>query len=771
MGRKKKEEKELPDTDQDKKSPVSFDVASEVKRGIIAVFLIALGAVIILAFFKKAGIVGEKINYAFGLFLGWGKFVLPAFLIAIGAILFLRKKKSFYLLKSVGLLIILLGVAGIMHWFIDLDQMITLAKAGKGGGYAGLAIAYFLVLYFGKAGSLVIMLALILIGIILVFKFFIFKWVTNIWNKEKNKEDVSEDMIGAQATNEIKLLEKKTNELLLGKPAEKLPEDNIKNIRFDDEIDQTSISDNEISKIINKNKKKRKKLEFDSESEDLVWRLPSLNLLVKSSDDPKVGNVQDSQRIIKETFSHFSIDVKEEEIRIGPSVTQYSFRPKEGIKISSIVALQDNLALSLAAHPIRIEAPIPGKSLIGVEVPNKTASMVRLRNILESPKFTERDSDLTLALGKDVNNEFMFADMDKMPHLLIAGATNTGKSVCINSIITALLYQNSPDNLKFLMVDPKRVELSRYNGIDHLLSPVIVESNKVVNMLKWAVGEMERRYRMLQDFGSLNINSYNEKAESGKKKKYTDPKTGETIEEEIKKLPFIIIVIDELAELMSSHGKEVEGAIIRLAQMARAVGIHLIVSTQRPEVRVITGLIKANITHRIAFRVATQVDSRTILDMSGAEKLLGNGDMLYISPSSPKPKRIQGVFISEEEVKKVVKFVQSQKKKETDKNIEIIEDTSHDHLDFSRTESEDESDEYFEAAKEEVQRSGKASASFLQRRLRIGYPKAARLLDILENKGIIGPADGNKPREVYNLNNRFSDSLEKTEENEKWNFE
>ena len=222
---------------------------------------------------------------------------------------------------------------------------------------------------------------------------------------------------------------------------------------------------------------------------------------------------------------------------------------------------------------------------------------------------------------------------------------------------------------------------------------------------------------------------------------------------------------------MSSHGKEVEGAIIRLAQMARAVGIHLIVSTQRPEVRVITGLIKANITHRIAFRVATQVDSRTILDMSGAEKLLGNGDMLYISRSSPKPKRIQGVFISEEEVKKVVKFVQSQKKKETDKNIEIIEDTSHDHLDFSRTESEDESDEYFEAAKEEVQRSGKASASFLQRRLRIGYPKAARLLDILENKGIIGPADGNKPREVYNLNNRFSDSLEKTEENEKWNFE
>jgi len=760
MGRRKKEEKNNFNDNQGGKPQFKFDVASEVKRGIIAVFLVALALLVVLSFFGKAGVAGEKINLAAALAVGWAKIILPFFLAMAGIVLFLRKKNSFYVFKIIGLAITLLGIAGLIHIFVVPEEMIAAARAGNGGGYGGLAVAYFLSRYFGKAGGIVVILALILTGIILTFGFSLFKAVWNFWKKEQEPETEKpaehQEQELAVAENVLPVLldpALAANKPEISKaPAPPAEEGNIRNVRFDDDPEQqTKETENGRIKITEFNQRKIKN--FSTGKNRLEWELPGLELLEKGFGEPKVGDVHKSQRIIKETFSHFGIEVKEEEIRIGPSVTQYSFKPNEGIKISSIIALQDNLALSLAAHPIRIEAPIPGKSLIGVEVPNKAPSMVRLRNILEDKKYANRESSLTLALGKDVNNEFIFADLDKMPHLLIAGATNTGKSVCINSIITTLLYQNSPDDLQFLMVDPKRVELSRYDGIDHLLSPVIVDSSKVVNMLKWAVGEMERRYRLLQDVGSLNIGSYNEKANAGKKRKILNPETNEVHEEPIKKMSYIVIVIDELAELMSSHGKEVEGAIIRLAQMARAVGIHLIVSTQRPEVRVITGLIKANITNRIAFRVATQVDSRTILDMSGAEKLLGNGDLLYVSPSSPKPKRIQGVFISEDEVKKLEKFIKSQKSAEKNRPKpeigEVAEMTGPARLDFSAMSDLEEEDEYYETAKAEVQRSGKASASYLQRMLRIGYPKAARLLDLLEKKGIIGPADGNKPREVF----------------------
>jgi S-DNA-T family DNA segregation ATPase FtsK/SpoIIIE len=393
---------------------------------------------------------------------------------------------------------------------------------------------------------------------------------------------------------------------------------------------------------------------------------------------------------------------------------------------------------------------------------------------LESVEFSDRKSNLALALGEDVSGSYVFGNLDKMPHLMVAGATGTGKSVGINSIIMALLYQNSPKDLRMIMVDPKRVELSVYNGIPHLLSEVIVDNSKVVNALKWAVGEMERRYRQLQDSGSRDIVSYNEKAESGETKKVIDPDTGEEMEIDLEKLPYIVIIIDELADLMGSHGKEVEGAIVRLAQMARAIGIHLVVSTQRPSVEVITGLIKANITTRISFQVATQIDSRTVIDMGGAEKLIGRGDMLYLSSSSPKPKRVQGVFISEEEVKKVVKFIKNQK-------VDIIEDIGEDiakqtsgeiAFDFQNSESNDGSSEdiLYESAKDEVEKAGKASASLLQRRLRIGYSRAARMLDILEDKGIIGPADGSKPREVYTSENRphYEERADDQQMRDKW---
>jgi S-DNA-T family DNA segregation ATPase FtsK/SpoIIIE len=481
------------------------------------------------------------------------------------------------------------------------------------------------------------------------------------------------------------------------------------------------------------------------------WKLPPLDLLERTTGKSKAGDIEANAKIIQETFKNFGIETEIGEISVGPSVTQYCFKPAAGIKLSKITGLNNNLSLALAQHPIRIEAPIPGKSLIGIEVPNKVSTMVRLRDFVESVKFAERKTNLTLALGQDVSGNYIFGDLTEMPHLMIAGATGTGKSVSINTIITTLLYQNSPDDLKMILIDPKRVELTAFNGIPHLLTPTVVENGKVANSLKWAIGEMERRYKMLQESASRDIFSYNEKIKPEQKKNIINEETGEVLgEEEVKRLPYIVIIIDELADIMASHSKDVEAAIVRLAQMARAVGIHLIVSTQRPSVEVLTGLIKANITTRIAFQVATQIDSRTILDMGGAEKLLGNGDMLYLSARSPKPKRIQGVFVSESEVKRVVKSIKSQLDGEVEYDEEV---TATQRVSFSGKMTgafggDQEGDELYEEAKDTVIKSGKASASLLQRRLRVGYARAARLLDILEANGVIGQADGSKPREI-----------------------
>jgi S-DNA-T family DNA segregation ATPase FtsK/SpoIIIE len=421
-------------------------------------------------------------------------------------------------------------------------------------------------------------------------------------------------------------------------------------------------------------------------------------------------------------------------------VTQFTLRPAMGVKLSQITTLSNDLALALAAHPIRIEAPIPGKPLVGIEVPNKKSAIVGLRDLFEADDYKKSRYSLPLVLGRDVAGFPVFSALEKMPHLLIAGATGTGKSVAINAILLSLLYRHSPNVLKLIMVDPKRVELSLYNGIPHLITPVIVDTKKVVNALRWSVREMEKRYEKLSESGSRDIFSYNAKQATAQK--------------EI--MPFIVIVIDELADLMAAHGRDVEAAIVRIAQMARAVGIHLIVSTQRPSVEVITGLIKANITTRMAFQVASQVDSRTILDMAGAEKLLGSGDMLYQAGDTSKPRRLQGAFVTEKEVKDVVRFIKQQAEQleeegetsgEPDKlKLEIDENVSEG---SSFGDDDSMGDSLFFDAKEVVAQAGKASASLLQRRLKVGYARAARLLDLLEERGIIGPGEGAKAREVY----------------------
>lgn len=462
-----------------------------------------------------------------------------------------------------------------------------------------------------------------------------------------------------------------------------------------------------------------------SSTGDLQWEYPPSDLLEDNASKATPGNITKNVEIIQKALKDFNIDVTMGDVNVGPTVTQYTLKPAPSVKLTQITARANDLSLALAQHPIRIEAPIPGKAAVGIEIPNKVGAVVSMKEILETDEFKNKKSNLTLALGRDVAGTPYAADLKNMPHLLIAGATGAGKSVCINSIIISLLYQNSPQDLRLILVDPKRVEFTHYNGIPHLLSPVVHDVDKTISALKWTVAEMDRRFRLFQETNRRNIEAYN-----------TNPPNG--------KIPYIVVIIDELADLMAQAANEVEAAIVRLAQMARATGIHLVMATQRPSVDVITGLIKANITNRIAFAVASQVDSRTILDLSGAEKLLGHGDMLYIGSDLGKPKRVQGVLITDKEITKVTEFLKAKSAPQYDETILNYRPNTGRGVGGELMAE----DELYNDAKETVVMAGKASASLLQRRLRVGYARAARLLDILEQEGIIGPPDGAKPRDV-----------------------
>ncbi len=473
--------------------------------------------------------------------------------------------------------------------------------------------------------------------------------------------------------------------------------------------------------------------------------LPPLSLLVQTQEKPEFGDIKATANLIQRTLSNFGINVDMDEVSVGPTVTRYALKPAEGVKLSRIEALEQDLALALAAHPLRIEAPIPGRSLVGIEVPNKGKATIRIASLLSDEGFANPKFQLPVALGKGVTGKSHFANIAKMPHLLIAGATGSGKSVTVHNMIISLLYKHTPESLRFIFVDPKRVELTLYDKIPHLLTPVIKDPKKAILALRWAGKEMERRYDILEHNAVRDIHSYNEKIV--KPAYETAPKD---IDESTlpEKLPYIVVIIDELADIMQAYPRELEAAIVRLAQMSRAVGIHLILSTQRPSVNVITGLIKANIPARLALQVSSQIDSRTILDATGAESLLGAGDMLYIDGEMAKPTRIQCAFISEDEVKKVVQYLR--------KNTEEVYDeldlgdgpATADKTIFEVGLGGDADDDMYEEAKRVVIEAGKASTSYIQRKLRVGYSRAARLMDLLEEKGVIGPADGAKPREV-----------------------
>ncbi len=463
---------------------------------------------------------------------------------------------------------------------------------------------------------------------------------------------------------------------------------------------------------------------------DPDWKFPGVDLLNQKQDKADAGDVEGNARIIKDTLANFNIDVEMEGANIGPRVTQYTLKPPTGVKLTKLTALENNLALDLAAHSIRIEAPIPGKRAVGIEVPNVKPATVRISALLQSREWAELTSPLGFVIGKDIAGTCVVADLDKMPHLLIAGQTGSGKSVMINAVLTSLLYHNTPSDLKLIMVDPKQVELAPYNDMPHLLSPVITEPEKCISALKWSVAEMERRYKALADAGKRNIAEYNNLKQT-------------------EGMPYIVIVIDELADLMMMAAREVESLIVRIAQKARAVGIHLVLATQRPSVDVITGLIKANIPARIAFTTASQVDSRTIIDQIGAEKLLGQGDMLLLTAEMPKPKRVQGAYIDEAETHRVTDFVRMQRPPQY--NEEIISQPVQLNgkggvvADYG---GQDTDDDMWRDAVHVVLEARKASTSLLQRRLRIGYGRAARLIETMEEQGIVSPADGSRPREV-----------------------
>jgi DNA segregation ATPase FtsK/SpoIIIE, S-DNA-T family len=716
MARKRKKKK--------RGSSGDFGLSDGAKQSIFAITILALAGIFLLSFFGLAGSFGELIDDLLSAVFGWDRWFFGLVLLVIGWGAIFPDRRMLSGMNLFGISLFFIAFNGLLNLlFID-TQSYAGEVAVLTGGYVGLVVSNIVVGVLGFWGAFVIAIALMLVAVMLTFNTSLHSMLsvhthfTSLGRAmhRRGHEDEYED------EEEEAIWEDDEEELEEGDGEEEEYEES-------EDEDHAGVAPESIMTTA-----RRRKMEIP------------IDLLDNKSSEAKPGDIDRGQEVIRRTFENFGINVEMRDVKVGPSVTQYALKPAEGVKLSRIVGLQNDLALALAAHPIRIEAPIPGKSLVGIEVPNQSIGKVTLRELLESQEFKRRATDFSSPLGKDVAGVVQSVLVDKAPHMLVAGATGSGKSVCLNVIIASLLYQNGPDDLKFVFVDPKRVELGVYAGIPHLLVPPITKVEEAINALKWAVREMERRLDHLAKFGVRDIDAYNKKSKE--------------------RMPKIVIVIDELSDLMSQNKRDVEAVIVRIAQMARAAGIHLILATQRPSVDVITGIIKANIPTRLAFAVASQVDSKTILDVSGADKLLGRGDMLMSTPQTSKPRRLQGAYISDEEIKKIINFLK--KEGEPDYNYQITEDsrTGGTAMDSSS------SDPLFEEAVQVVIDSGKASTSFLQRRLKIGYSRAARIVDIMEEAGIIGPQNGSKPRIVlideWPIGGKSKQVVEESEENEEF---
>ncbi len=715
--------------------PISKDertVTQQVEiTGVLFLGLVALSLIAI--FWDGTGFIGEILKQALFFLFGERGSIIPLIFLGINgwAMLFWTPERR--LTKQfIALSMLFLWALLVMHIFsgVELTEG-NWDSASEGAGIIGHAMAVYLVLWFGKLGIVVLLFIWLAVSTILALDRPLIVIFTSLFSKPTKD-----------------LPEKKSPVL----PSSVSPENGsvsvIKNLTPIDQGHQGSskvlplpAKENQPSKVLaslqsmlkekEKTKEKQEPKKESSHPSGSLYRtlppgpcqLPSIELVnIPGATNKKNLRIIDQSRQLEETLAHFGIQAQVIEVHHGPVITRYDLQPAPGVKVSRIVNLIDDLALSLAAKGLRLEAPIPGKAAIGVEVPNKETQVVSFREILDSKEFWD-SGKLSFGLGVDIAGEVVVADLQKMPHMLIAGATGSGKSVCVNTLIMSILYKSLPSEVKFIMIDPKMVELSMYNGIPHLMSPVVTEAKKASGVLKLVVDEMERRYKLFAEARVRDLSKYNSLPE-------------------IEKLPFIVVLIDELADLMMIAPVEVEDSICRLAQMARATGIHLVVATQRPSVDVITGLIKANIPSRVAFAVSSQIDSRTILDAAGAERLLGRGDMLFAPVGSMKPLRVQGALVTEKEIEAVIKHWKAQgQPKYQEQFINVPE--------AKEREIAENTDELFWDAVRIVVDYGQASASVLQRRLRIGYTRAARLVDIMESKGMIGPYEGSKPREVY----------------------
>jgi S-DNA-T family DNA segregation ATPase FtsK/SpoIIIE len=721
------------DKKEGRQGKVFKDLKEETRRGVWAILFFVVALFFLLAAVNIGGIAGANIYLFFSYLLGFGYFLIPL-LLCLLAVSFIRVgPQSFPLSRTIGALIFLFASLGLLN-LVGVNY----------GGLLGGIISNPLINLFDIYASYIFLLGLLIISLFIIFDTTLKReHFSSLKFWQRSPKDISLD----PEVTTIKASD------LFG-PETEVVEEDMK------EKAPPSTNFAEKAKLV---LGKKEKFERSEEGFPIAFRgktllgkkfqPPPLSLLENDRGKPGVGDIKANANIIKRTLQNFGIDVEMDEISIGPSVTRYALKPAEGVKLSRIVGLQNNLALALAAHPIRIEAPIPGKSLVGIEIPNSVKTTVGLGSLLAVDEYQKSDKPLLVSLGKGISGRSYFGNLGKMPHLLIAGATGSGKSVSIHAIIASLLFHNSPDNLRFIMIDPKRVELTMYNKIPHLLTPVITDAKRAILSLKWAAKEMDRRYDILEKESVRDVESYHRNVLAPALKKLEN-KFGADQAEIPDTLPYIVIIIDELADIMSTYPRELESAIVRLAQMSRAVGIHLILSTQRPSVNIITGLIKANIPARIALQVASQIDSRTILDASGAEKLLGAGDMLYLSGEMSTPQRIQSAFITEEEVKKLVKYLIDTYKDEMPASEISLSETGKSAVGdavFDSTfddENLGDDDDLYEEAREIVVHAGKASTSYLQRKLRVGYARAARLIDMLEERGVVGPGEGAKPRSV-----------------------
>jgi DNA segregation ATPase FtsK/SpoIIIE, S-DNA-T family len=739
--KKRRSTKRRTSTRRTRRKSVKIRVKPAVAREIWAVVYLALGILTVLSIQGAFGLIGDLWVNMLKPVLGWGIYILPGVFMLLSMMMFFSKKMALGASRTLGFVLFVASILSVLHLSVPIEEIHNYAALGQYGGYIGFVSNFLLleVLGVGRISATVIFVAMFLISLLLIFEVSLreiakvvipeikIEMTKETKSSRKHKKIADEK---AEEEEEISQPEIMIRKSIIGKNngpkiSEVIYEEEGKGGK--EEVEQLTINDaaaKEMEKELSENEKA-------TEEENFQWEFPSLDLLKEGDSNVQVDDdlLMENAEKIKKKLKQFNIEVTMHEVNVGPTVIQYTLKPHEGVKLSKITSLKNDMALALSAERVRIEAPIPGKPLVGIEVPNAYRAVVHLREILESSSFADAKSKLTLPLGRDVAGKPIIANLEAMPHLLIAGATGSGKSVAMNVFLTAMLYQNSPKDLKLIMIDPKRVELSSYNNIPHLLTPVIQDPEKAAISLRWVVAEMSRRYTELSQKKVRNIFEYNEL-------------------KNVNKLPRIVVVIDELADLMMSAGKEVEASICRIAQMARAVGIHLIIATQRPSVDVITGLIKANIPSRISFAVSSAIDSRTIIDGVGAEDLLGRGDMLYLPPGQNKPVRVQGIYVSTEEIERVTNRVKLTIEPNYDESIISTETAKAKLNGVPDSKAGSDGDSMYESAYVLVKESRKASASLLQRRLKVGYARAARLIDLLEDNGVVGPANGAKPRTI-----------------------